>query len=176
MIQKIWFKYRNKNEGTLIAFFQFDTTAIIQFMPSYRLLFCIFSKMLIDKILTKSKELDFVKIEFYEPDVVIYHYRSGTHLNLDMIQNVARETNEMISYKACFMCSIIGDGLTLEKEVRDWGTKPEGLAYTKAAAIVQNSLAHRILANFIVRVQRPPIPMKAFNNVKDALTWFDRLR
>lgn len=93
-----------------------------------------------------------------------------------MILIVFNTTNKLIGYKPCYMCSIIGSGITIEKEVREKGTTPEMQRYTKAAAIVQNSLAHRILANFIIRVQRPPVATKAFNNLDDALTWIQKLK
>jgi hypothetical protein len=125
---------------------------------------------------TKKLILDFVQIEFYTPDVVLYHYQPKTHLTWAMILEVYERTNEIIDYKPCYMCGIIGAGITIEKEVRERGTSPEMLKYTKATAIVQNSLAHRILANFIIRVQRPTVITKAFTETSDALTWFDKLR
>jgi len=133
-------------------------------------------KMFAEAEIAKIIELEFVKIEFFEPDMVVYHYKPDIHLTWPMVQQVAKETNALINYIPCFMCSIIGAGLTVEKEVREKGTKPDMLAYTKASAIVQNSLAHRIIANFIIRVQRPPVPTKAFNNQEEALAWFDKLR
>lgn len=138
--------------------------------------FIIFIEMLAEAEISKIIALDFVRIEFYEPDLVMYHYKPKIHLTWGMVQQVAAQTNEMINYRKCYMCSIIGDGLTVEKEVREKGTTPEMQAYTIAAAIVQNSLAHRIIANFIIRVQRPPVATRAFNNKEDALAWFDKLR
>lgn len=115
-------------------------------------------------------------IEFFSPDLVIYHYHPKTHLTWEMILEVYEKTNQLIGYKPCFMCSVIGSGVTIEKEAREKGTSQEMHRYTKAAAIVQNSLAHRILANFVIRVQRPPAPTKAFNKLEDALKWFEKLR
>lgn len=74
------------------------------------------------------------------------------------------------------MVAVVGAGLTIEKEVRELGTTQEMLKYTKASAIVQNSLAHRILANFVIRVQRPTVATRAFTDITDALNWFDKLR
>jgi hypothetical protein len=125
---------------------------------------------------TRQIKLDFVQISFYAPDVVIYNYQPKVHLTFAMILEVFHKTNELINYQPCFMCGVIGSGITIEKEVRERGTTPEMLRYTKATAIVQNSLAHRILANFIIRVQRPPVITKAFTSLEDALNWFDKLR
>lgn len=133
-------------------------------------------QMLLEKKATRTIELDFVRIEFYAPDLVLYHYKPQTHLTWPMLQQVAKEANELTGYKKCYMCSVIGEGLTIDKEARDNGTKPEIQAYTKAAAIVLNSLAHRIIANFIVKVQRPPVPTRSFNTLEDGLGWLNRLK
>ena len=132
--------------------------------------------MLLETTITRQLDLDFVRIEFYAPDLVVYYYKPYTNLTWPMLQQVARETNELTDYKKCYMCSVIGEGLTIEREARDKGTKPDIQAYTKAAAIVQNSLAHRIIGNFIIRVQRPVAPTKLFNRLDEALEWLRRLR
>ena len=132
--------------------------------------------MHVEAEISKAIDLDFVRIDYYEPDLVIYYYKPRIHLTWPMVQQIANEANEMTGYKKCFMLSIIGEGLTIEKEVREFGTKPEIQAYTKASAIVQNSLAHRILGNFIINVQRPSVPTKLFNTIEDSLIWFDKLR
>jgi len=117
-----------------------------------------------------------VDIEFHPPDLVVYHYHPKIHLTWPMLQQVAEVTNKLIDYKPCYMCSVIGYGLTIEKEARENGTRPEVQKYTKAAAMVLNSLAHRILANFIIRIQRPPVVTRSFNNMPDALAWIGKLR
>lgn len=125
---------------------------------------------------SKHIVLDFVRIEFHEPDVIIYYYKPKTHLTWEMILEVYNETNKLINYKPCYMCGVIGAGLTIEKEAREKGTTPEMLRYTKASAIVQNSLAHKIIANFIISVQRPSVITKTFTSLTEALNWFDKLR
>ena len=120
--------------------------------------------------------LGFVELEYLAPDVVILTYMPKIHLTWDMTLEVFKATNKLTGNKACYMCSVIGNGLTIEKEVREKGVTPEMLKYTKAAAIVQNSLAHKLLANFIIRVQRPQSITKAFSTKEAALKWFDELR
>lgn len=93
-----------------------------------------------------------------------------------MMKTLADSNNALINYKPCYMCSIIGQGLTIEKEAREKGTDPEFQKFTLASAIVQDSLAHRILGNFIIKVQRPTVPTRLFTSTEDALKWFDELK
>lgn len=93
-----------------------------------------------------------------------------------MMKTLAANNNALINYKPCYMCSIIGQGLTIEKEAREKGTNPEFQKFTLASAIVQDSLAHRILGNFVIKVQRPAVPTRLFTSTEDALKWFDELK
>lgn len=93
-----------------------------------------------------------------------------------MIKVVLEHTSKLINSNACYTCSIIGQGLTVEKEAREKASEPEFQKYTLASAIVHNSLAHKILGNFIVTVQRPAVATKLFTSTQDALKWFDELR
>jgi hypothetical protein len=133
-------------------------------------------QMLLEKTISKEIDLGFVKIKYYEPDLVIYYYAPRINLTWPMLQEVAKETNELTGFRKCYMCSVIGESLTIEQEARVNGTNADIQQYTKAAAIVQNSLAHRILGNFVIKVQRPLAPTKLFTTVPDALTWLNKLK
>jgi len=125
---------------------------------------------------TAKIALSYADIEFHAPDLVIYYYHDKIHLTWEMLQEIAKVTNEMTGYKLCYMCTVVAPGLTVEKEAREKGTNPEIQKYTKAGAIVQNSLAHRILGNFIIKVQRPPVPTRLFSSVSEAMSWFSKMR
>ena len=60
-------------------------------------------------------------------------------------------------------------------EARDFVTSDEGIRFSLAHAFVTASLAHKIIGNFIIRVQKAKIPIKIFNNRKDALDWLDSI-
>lgn len=46
---------------------------------------------------------------------------------------------------------------------------------TIAKAILINSLGHKILANFYLKVNRPHIKTKIFNNREEALNWLKKI-
>ena len=140
-----------------------------------------FCRILVSVITTMKQPtgriaLPYVDIEYYAPDLVIYYYHDKINLTWEMLLEIASVTNKMTGYTKCYMCTVVAPGLTIEKEAREKGTNPEIQKYTKAGAIVQNSLAHRILGNFIIKVQRPPVPTRLFSSVSDALNWFKKMR
>lgn len=61
---------------------------------------------------------------------------------------------------------------TVTKEVRDFvNTIP---AVSKAEAIIINSLAQRIMSNFIIKFHSPGRKIKVFNNLNVAVEWIKK--
>jgi hypothetical protein len=67
--------------------------------------------------------------------------------------------------------NLVPESLNLTKEAREFGIKKEVNQYTSASAIVLSSLAHRILGNFIMKVQKPAMPFKLFTSEEVASEW-----
>lgn len=59
----------------------------------------------------------------------------------------------------------------ISAEARRFSAEEEGLKYTLVNAIVVNSMAIRIGANFYIRFNKPVRPVKIFNKVESALEW-----
>ncbi len=69
---------------------------------------------------------------------------------------------------------------TLEKfaipsnEVRLFMTSPKRIAVTSADAFIVSSLPQKILANFYLKINKPPIPSKMFYEVEAAIKWLKK--
>lgn len=64
-----------------------------------------------------------------------------------------------------------GTNVTFTKEARDYGSKMEPLQPFLSFAIVANTTAYRLLANFYFQFHKPAMPYKVFRNEQDALKW-----
>ena len=61
---------------------------------------------------------------------------------------------------------------SITKEAREFAAKAEINSVTKATAIISNSLADRIIINFIIRFSRKQtMQMKMFDNKQKAIDW-----
>lgn len=69
---------------------------------------------------------------------------------------------------------IIEDYVTIDKEAREYAASEEGLRYSKVEAFVINSLAHKILANFYMKVNKPSVPTKFFRSREEAEDWLSK--
>ena len=60
--------------------------------------------------------------------------------------------------------------------MRIWSAAPTGNKNTLADALVINSLAHKILANFYMKMNKPVKPTKIFTSQKKAVDWLKNLK
>jgi hypothetical protein len=63
-----------------------------------------------------------------------------------------------------------------DDSARVFSASEEGSKYSVAEAFVVKSLSQRLIANFYVKVNKPPIPSKVFNSEKEAIKWLESKR
>ena len=66
---------------------------------------------------------------------------------------------------------VAGADTVFEPESRAFSASEEGLKYTMADAMVFNSMAHRLMANFYLKFNKPSRPSKAFTSIESAREW-----
>lgn len=64
-----------------------------------------------------------------------------------------------------------GRETTITKEAREFSSRPESNAMTRAIAVVNHSLAQRMVINVIITFIRKQTKMRAFSNVDEAVAW-----
>jgi hypothetical protein len=61
--------------------------------------------------------------------------------------------------------------VTLSKESREWGSTPEAQKNMLAQAIVVNSLANKLVGNFIIQFHKPVAKTRLFSDEEIAMRW-----
>lgn len=118
--------------------------------------------------------IEFPKTTYYfrQDGIVIIRIKPDVHLE---VEDSKAEQEMLYREKAHLMpmkvMIIPGEGASVSKEARDYSNAPENTKMIKAEAIVVNALAHKIMANFITKFYKIPMPVKVFNNEKKALDW-----
>lgn len=64
---------------------------------------------------------------------------------------------------------------TMSEEAKKYSASAEGQIYTKANAVVINSLAAKLGANFFIKFNRPSTPTRIFNSVDEAVKWLNQI-
>ena len=67
--------------------------------------------------------------------------------------------------------NVVGYNATMTKEVREYVAKGAHQSFIKAEAFIIKSLAHKILASFYLKINKPVVPTCFFNNKIDAEKW-----
>jgi hypothetical protein len=62
-----------------------------------------------------------------------------------------------------------------DPETRAFMVSEKRLSLTKADAMVLTSLPQRILGDFYLKINKPPISTKFFGNKEDAIVWLKQL-
>jgi hypothetical protein len=70
----------------------------------------------------------------------------------------------------------VGEFTIPDKKAREASCSIEGSYYKKADAFVINSLPQKIVANFMLRINKPVVPTKIFQRVEAAEDWIKALK
>ena len=69
----------------------------------------------------------------------------------------------------------VGEHTLPSKEAREFSSSEEGCEFKKADAFVIKSRTHKIMANLILKVNKPLVPTSFFSTMKEAEIWIDSL-
>jgi hypothetical protein len=77
--------------------------------------------------------------------------------------------------KKLFNLIVAGKGAFIDEEARKYSSSINGCRYKYADAYVLNSIAQKLIANFIIKIQKPPVPTALFNDEETAVKWLKSL-
>ena len=126
---------------------------------------------LLEKKTTEIIHLEDVDIFMLSPGILVSHYKNETVLDMELTLQIQKAMGEIAGGKVHPHLFIACPGMTATKDVRGFGSSKVSYKHTTVSAIVCNSMAHRILGNFFIKVQQPPKPTKLFNEIDPALKW-----
>jgi hypothetical protein len=106
----------------------------------------------------------------YSSNIFHIYFFSGAHVTMDFIELVYDFVNQHGNQKYLNLYEFEMN-VDLDPEVRLWAAAPTGNKNTIADALVINSLAHKILANFYMKMNKPIKPTRTFTSQKKAVDW-----
>lgn len=66
---------------------------------------------------------------------------------------------------------LASDSTQFDSSAREFSASTEGFMYKKAEALVVRTLAHRLIAELYLKINKPKKASKAFTNEEDAVEW-----
>lgn len=117
-------------------------------------------------ILLKTAELK------YEGNgILIIKLLEDAEIDLAASKEMQRASLEITEGKKFVALIDARNRVIVTKEAREWGSTPEAQVNLLAQAILTNSLANRIIGNFIIRFHKPVAKTKLFTEEKEAMKW-----
>ena len=103
--------------------------------------------------------------------IIVSEYYGDFELDLDLALEVKSKIGELTGGKRAPQLFIASASLSVSKEVREWGATEDAYTFSSKSAIIGHTLGQRIIANFLIKVQRPPRPTKLFSTIDEAVKW-----
>lgn len=98
-------------------------------------------------------------------------FKDQTELDLELQDTLVKLYNELAEgKKRLFLFSAFSD-VTVSKEARDRATELENVYPAIATAIVADTIAYKLIANFFIKMNKPKTPYKVFTNSIKAELW-----
>ena len=79
--------------------------------------------------------------------------------------------DQILTDKKYPVLHFLGKYTSFTKETREFSVTERGMKYSLAEAYVFSSLSHKILANFYIKINKPPVTTKFFNEEEEAVKW-----
>lgn len=86
-------------------------------------------------------------------------------------KEILRSVEEMWPNEKHPSLFLVGEFTSISMEARKFGATKEATVFSKAEAYVIRSLAQRLIGNFYLNFDKPPVPTKFFSNKKAAEIW-----
>lgn len=122
------------------------------------------------KELLFEKEFDIAHCRIFAPGLFHVYFFSDSIITMEFTERID-QFNEACGGKAYRNLYEFEPRVDLDPEVREWAAHSSGNKKTIADALVINNLAHKLLADFYVKYNKPFKPTKVFNNRDRAVKW-----
>jgi hypothetical protein len=120
--------------------------------------------------MTTALDTDYVRFEL-DGNLLIATYKKGKKINLEAAHQIVKDRLDFTQSRPVLTLLCNQGVISFDKDARSFLTSPESSKGVKAAAILSDSSATAIIGNFIIKVNRPEIPVRLFTSKEKAIEW-----
>lgn len=121
--------------------------------------------------LIEKKEFKKSNWDFYEDGIIRIRIKDNAEIELEDTIIEYNYIKNRPDYLPMRILVIPGKNSTASKEVRDYSNSEERRSIVNAQAYVVESLAHKIIVNFMKTFYKTPVKFKVFSDEDEALSW-----
>jgi hypothetical protein len=123
-----------------------------------------------------SVSTDKADISFDEDCLVRICIHGDAELEKEDMVNIVKAKFSLTGDKKHTVLFIPGTDSTISEEARKISASAEHNRNAIAKAILVSAMHQRIIGNFFIKFNRPPVPTAVFDNEKEALEWLEKMR
>lgn len=124
----------------------------------------------------KFKLLSGITVEKIEPDILRYDVPKDVHINLNTIKELWEFGNSLFPDKKRKVLAIFNSNFTPSHEAADFMVGVKRSEKVIAEAFCINSSILRLMTNFYLKIKKPIIPSKVFEEEKKAIAWLQSIQ
>ena len=103
--------------------------------------------------------------------IVQTSYLKETEVTLDDAKNEVRFCSEINDGKKILYLADISQVNKVPREVRKYYSSEAACKYIKAIVLVTSSPVSRVIGNFFLGLNKPPVPIRLFDSVDEGNAW-----
>jgi len=111
-----------------------------------------------------------------EDNVLRARYGAGTCETLADAQANVAEAKKLAAGAMLPVLIDMSAMVSITKEARDYYSSAAPAAYSLAQALITASPLSRLIGNFFLGLNKPPMPVRLFTSESDALRWLEGFR
>ena len=111
-----------------------------------------------------------------DQSTIAINIESDIEFELEDAKRVVQSIQALANEKKLYHLLIFGDRTVPSREARQYFISREGCINKQAEAIVANSLAQKMVFDFMINVERPLVRTKLFTSEIEALAWLQTLQ
>jgi len=120
---------------------------------------------------TNIIDLGHSKVFLRDDGIVQVNFAHELLLDVKQCRELNATYDKILGDKKHPILHIAGKYTNVTSGARNYGASEEGLRNSIAEAYVISSLAHKILANFYMKFNKPKIPTQFFKTEEEAIVW-----
>jgi hypothetical protein len=123
------------------------------------------------EIVIATVKRDKFTLSWIQGNIFRVDVHESAYLNVDDIREIQKYKADLVKdelYCVLFVCPHFGD---LTKESREYLAMPETNQNAVAKAIITPNIGTRMLTDFFISVNKPPVIHKAFSDIPAAYKW-----
>lgn len=98
------------------------------------------------------------------------------NIDLNIVQTGVRERLKICGGESYPLLSDCRRIKNVDKEARAFLAKPENTVLISAGALLVNNQLQKVLGNFFIQINKPPVPARLFTDESEAIAWLQQFK